>query len=300
MSLVNDKLFDISSIKPQEIDDTIDQLHKEFRGKTILKNTCPACWSEEYNFAFDKYKFHYVECCKCKSLYIQNSIEIEDYNKYVQILEDSVYESEKYQNYLNELSKNNYLNIEFTLLRFLDKKNLLKVGYKGNKAKVFKDALCNFNAEFEIIDESNVIQEKYDLIILDHYLEKSIDLENFITNITKLLNPNGYLYISSRVGSGIDILTLWEDTKLYPLEHQNLLSVDGIKIMLTNNGLILKELNTPGMLDVDNILKSKSLRVPKFLAYLLTFQKENALEDFRVFIQKNLLSSFAIVIAQKG
>lgn len=300
MSLVNDKLFDINSIKPKEIDETIDRLHKDFNGKTTIKNTCPACGSEEYAFAFDKYKFHYVECSKCKSLYIQNSITIEDYKKYAQELEDNIYTSEKYQNYLNELSNNNHFNLELTLSRFLNRNALVNVAYMGNRAKVFQIALGGFNTLFEIINEVSEIQEKYDLIILDHYLEKSVDLNNLLKNITQSLNKNGYLYISSRVGSGIDILTLWEDTKLYPLEHQNLLSIYGIKIMLTDNGFNIKELNTPGTLDVDNILNSDSSNTPKFLKYLSSFDKENALEDFRIFIQKNLLSSFATVIAQKG
>ncbi|MDX9742791.1 MAG: hypothetical protein RBT59_03150 [Arcobacteraceae bacterium] len=300
MSLVNDKLFDINSIKPKEIDETIDKLHKDFNGKTIVKNICPACGSEQYSFAFDKYKFHYVECCKCKSLYVQNSITMEDYKKYAQELEKIIYTSEKYQNYLNELSNNNHFNLELTLSRFLNKNSLVNVAYMGNKAKVFQIALGGFNTVFEIITEASEIQKKYDLIILDHYFEKSVDLSNLMKIITQSLNKNGYLYISSRVGSGIDILTLWEDTKLYPFEHQNLMSIDGIKIMLTDNGFNIKELNTPGTLDVDNILNSESSNIPKFLKYLSSFNKENALEDFRIFIQKNLLSSFATVIAQKG
>lgn len=300
MSLVNDNQFDINSIKPKEIDETIDKFHKEFIGKTGLNGVCPACESEEYTFAFDKYKFHYVECCRCKSLYVQNSIAIEEYHKYTQMLVDDIYTTKNYQNYLNELSTNNPFNLELTLSRFLNKKNLLNVAYMGNKAKVFQTALGCFNTAFTIINEASDMQENYDLIILDHYLEKSADLNTLMKTITSSLNKNAFLYISSRVGSGIDILTLWEDTKLYPLEHQNLLSIDGIKIMLKKYDFSIKELNTPGTLDVNNILNSNSQNIPKFLHYLFAFEKENALEDFRVFIQRNLLSSFATVIAQKG
>ncbi|PLX67346.1 MAG: hypothetical protein C0602_10505 [Denitrovibrio sp.] len=300
MSLVNETVFDVNDIKPKELDETIHRLHKEFSGKTKLRNICPACSSDEYKHAFDKYKFHYVECCNCKSLYIQNTIELDDYIKYSKELEDNIYSGEKYKKYLEELARNKSSNLELTASRFLNKNTKLKVAYMGSKAKVFQVALSNFDTEFDIIDDNCSITGSYDFIIMDHYMEKVLDLKQLMTTVHKSLNSNGYLYISSRVGSGIDILTLWEETKLYPLEHQNLLSVDGIKIMLNTIGFNIKGLNTPGTLDVDNILNSKSSNIPRFLNYLASFDKENALEDFRVFIQKNLLSSFATIIAQKG
>ena len=124
------------------------------------------------------------------------------------------------------------------------------------------------------------------------------DLSSFLNLSNKALKKDGYIYILARVGSGIDILTLWEKSKVYPIEHQNLLSIDGLKILLNNIGFHIKEINTPGTLDVDNILKNKS-EIPKFLEYIRLFNNERALEDFRIFIQKNLLSSFATIIAKK-
>lgn len=297
MSLISEDNFGVNQIKPKEMDKLIDQLHKNFRAKIFLKDVCPACGSQEYTFAFDKYSFHYVECKACKSLYVQNGISKEDYSKYLKILEREIYSSISYKDYLEKLAEVSHFNFDLTLSRILDKDKLISVGYLGNKARLYKNYFESFDVVFDDVKE---FKEKYDFIILDRCMEKSLNLKTFIGEVSRFLNDDGYLYISSRLGSGIDILTLWEDAKLYPLEHQNLLSIDGIRIMLKSNGFIIKELNTPGNLDVDNILGSESRNIPRFLKYLSGFEKEKALEDFRVFIQKSLLSSFAIVIAQKG
>ncbi len=131
-------------------------------------------------------------------------------------------------------------------------------------------------------------------------IEKSNDSDELMEKVYSLLGNDGYLYINIRVGSGIDILTLWEDSNLYPVEHNKLLSIEGIKILLNNSHFILKELHTPGVLDVVNILESKSNNIPRFLKYLKDSNNITAIDEFQIFLQKNLLSSFATVIAQKG
>ncbi|WP_415397876.1 hypothetical protein [Sulfurimonas sp. CS5] len=300
MSLVNENLFDINNIKPKEINDFIHKQHLEYDGLTTLRSTCPACNSSKYIFAFDKYTFHYVQCFDCKSLYVQNSIDTLEFDKYSKNLENKIYATEIYKKYLNELANINYFDLEITFSRLLGKEKSTKVGYIGNKDEVFKKVLKKFNIKIEKFDFLTKSDNcKFDLIIIDHSLEKAIDLNELISNVYDCLNNDGFIYVLSRVGSGIDILTLWEDSKVYPIEHQNLLSVDGMKHLLLKNGFNIKELNTPGTLDVDNILNSNSKNIPKFLEYLKSFEKENALDDFRVFLQKNLLSSFATLIAQK-
>lgn len=298
MSLVNDKLFDINSIKPKQIDEFIHNEHLNIKSASELKNSCPACLSNEYKFAFDKYNFHYVQCKKCMSLYVQNRVSKENLEIYNQSLETNIYSSKQYSEYLQQLLEANNFDIELMYTRIFGNKQNIKIGYLGSKKLVFEKSLAKFDIEIESFKITTNKDSFYDFIILDHALEKMDDLFNFLNLSNKALKKDGYIYILARVGSGIDILTLWEKSKVYPLEHQNLLSIDGLKILLNNIGFHIKEINTPGTLDVDNILKNKS-EIPKFLEYIRLFNNDRALEDFRIFIQKNLLSSFATIIAKK-
>lgn len=299
MSLVNDKLFDINSIKPKEIDEFIHNQHLGIKSTNALKNTCPACLGSEYKFAFDKYDFHYVQCKKCMSLYVQNMASKEDLEKYNQSLEENIYTSKRYIDYLRQLVELNAFDIELMFARIFSSKQNINIAYLGAKKLVFEKALEKFDITIENFIKISEKEASYDFIIVDHSLEKIDNVIGFLDTVYKALKKDGYVYILSRVGSGIDILTLWQESKVYPLEHQNLLSIDGLKILLNDVGFSIKEINTPGTLDVDNILKSNKSEIPKFLEYIKLLKNESALDDFRIFIQKNLLSSFATIIAKK-
>ncbi len=300
MSLVNEKLFDANSIKPKKINDFIEQYHIDYDGERYIRDRCPACGNKGYSFAFDKYSFHYVRCDDCMSLYVQNVIDDKEFDKYSQSIIDKIYNTPEYQTYLETLESETSFELEILFSRFLGNKTSSNIGYMGTKEIVYKNSLKKFNTDIDIFDfEQGVSKYKFDFIIVDHILEKSTNIEILIKNIYDSLSKDGTLYILSRVGSGIDILTLWEDSKVFPIEHKNLLSIDGIKKVLINKSFAIKELNTPGILDVDNILKSGSQNIPQFLTYLDKFDQKASMEEFKIFLQKNLLSSFATIVAKK-
>lgn len=297
MSLI--KEYNTYNDRPILVDKLIHKFHNEYEdAKRDMQVSCPLCQSSKYSFAFDKYSFHYLQCNDCMSLYIQNILQKDEISKYEHSLEQEVYGTEEYKNYLEFLSNKISFDLELTFSRLFAKKQGLNVAYYGNKGMVYKTGLKKFNIKsFDCLGASK--KSHYDLIIVDHYIEKSQDLNSFIKEMKSLLADDGFLYITIRVGSGIDILTLWEDSKIYPIEHNVLCSVDGIKSLLNNNYFNIKELNTPGVLDVNNILKTESRNIPRFLTYLKGSDNSNLIDEFQIFIQKNLLSSFAIVIATK-
>ncbi len=301
MSLINEKEYDIYDFKPVAIDKLIAKKHDEYEdSRRILQNKCPSCKSENYVFAFDKYSFHYIQCKECASLYVQNLLFKDDIHSYEKYLQKKLYGTEEYEKYLDVLSEKFSSELDFTFSRLFSKKQMIKVAYIGNKSKIYKGIFNDFHVDFiEYKTVDNFVDKYFDLVIVDHFIEKNNELDIFMQKINSSLKNNAYVYITMRVGSGIDLLTLWEDSKVYPLEHMNLLSLEGIKILLGRNNFAIKELNTPGVLDIENILKTKSDNIPRFLSYLNNSKKQIVIEEFQAFIQKNLLSSFATIIAQK-
>lgn len=301
MSLTNENNSDIFNFKPKEIDDIVDKLHKEQENKVMeIRAICPTCRSKNYVFAFDKYNFHYVQCQECMSLYIQNPLNDDDTKKYNDKLDKELYSNEKYNNYLNNIINTKSFDISLMFSRLFNKNKNINIAYLGNKQILYEKSLESFNINLVSLDLENIDEEtKYDLIIVDNMIEKLANLDSFMNKINSILDKDGFMYITMRTGSGIDILTLWEDSKLYPIEHSNLLSIEGIKILLKNSKFSIKEINTPGVLDIDNILQTKSKNVPRFLEYLNKLNDVRAMEELQSFLQKNMLSSFATIIAQK-
>lgn len=297
MSLI--KEHNIYNDKPTDVDELIHKLHQEYAdAKRNIQTFCPSCKSEKYKFAFDKYSFHYVQCSECLSLYVQNMLSKDEVSKYENILEKKLFSTKNHQDYIELLSNKISFELELTFSRLFTKKEELNIAYFGNKGMVYKNGLKNFNINnFDMLQVTE--KNNYNLVIIDHFIEKSNDLNAFIENIESLLTEDAFLYLTMRVGSGIDILTLWEDSKVYPIEHNVLCSIDGIKSLLKNNNFSIKELNTPGVMDINNILKTDSENIPRFLNYLKNSNNSNLIDEFQTFIQKNLLSSFAIVIATK-
>jgi len=301
MSLINEKNYDLYDYKPSEIDEIISIKHQEYENSIkIIQSKCPACKSSKYNFAFDKYSFHYVQCQECMSMYIQNRLEENEVKEYEEYLKKELYNTLQYNKYLNLLSEKISFEMELTFSRLFNKKQFLNIAYLGNKNKVYENVFKEFSTDFNVVESIKQLKnQKYDLIILDHFIERSNNVEMIMYDINNKLKDNGIVYLAMRVGSGIDILTLWDDSKVYPLEHNNLFSINGIKILLEKNNFNIKELNTPGVLDIDNILKTQSKHIPKFLMYLNSLNNKKVLEEFQAFIQKNLLSSFTTIIAER-
>jgi hypothetical protein len=302
MSLVNEKESDINNYKPKELDKVISEAHEHFtKRKKLFRHSCPACHSEEYDFAFNKFGFHYVQCKECMSLYVQNGLDYSEKSDYEAHLRSVLYSTQFYIDYVKNLAEKNSFELELTFSRLLNKNHFLEVGYVGTKKELFFKALQTFNINITDLKSNQIEnQKKYDLIILDHDIEKPIDLTEYLQNMKDLLSENGLLFATMRVGSGIDILTLWNESKLFPIEHNNLLSIDGLKIAFEKCSLHIKEINTPGILDVENIITTNSDNIPKFLHYLIKTEKRRSIEEFQSFIQKNLLSSYCTIIATKA
>jgi hypothetical protein len=111
------------------------------------------------------------------------------------------------------------------------------------------------------------------------------------------------LRIGTRSASGFEIQLLWEEARVYPLEHINLVSVEGIRHLVEKAGFIIEELSTPGQLDLQIIERQLQSRQEfslwRFLSYILQHRGENTKNSFQKFLQENLLSSHLQILCKK-
>jgi hypothetical protein len=261
------------------------------------RNKCPACEFPEYAYAFEKNGFHYAQCKKCSSLYVKNPISRDHLRRYREKISD-LYKEDEVKEILKKLYDKKKFDLEITLNRTFPEPKGVRVGFVDLKYPGFLDELREKIPGFEFEELKLGNNNKYHLIVMDNILEHLYDPVEYLNALNDSMVENGYLYVTSRLGSGIDILMLWENSNLIPTEHLNLFSKEGIDYLF-NKIFDLKYISTPGVLDIKMMLESKNIDLPPFLAYLKKHRGDEIIEDFQYFVQKNLLSSYMILLAQK-
>ena len=251
-------------------------------------------------------------CESCASIFVPVSKEVvEGYSK-LQEMKD-FRNSEEYQNQASESRDVAWDDVvswaEYRTYRYLGKNSGLEVLDYGNKYKGFVNKILNSKliSNYELRDSVLDIKlegkvRNADVLIYMNQLQHEMNPIKIIEEIGKDLKNEGILLMSTRLGSGFDILTLKGGINdIFPYEHITLPSKKGLEIILDRAGYELLEITTPGTRDMNVVLNNRE-RIEDsnfFIKYLLDVADERTLQDFQQFLQKSCLSSFAQVVARK-
>ncbi|MCK4835447.1 MAG: methyltransferase domain-containing protein [Candidatus Aminicenantes bacterium] len=299
MKITEELSFDEARIYNLELKEKIKKVALDFiESEKTEREACLACQYPEYSYAFEIQGFHYVQCKRCSSLYLKNPITDQKYRDYRSRI-FKLYRDKKIKEKLKILYQKKTFNLEINLNRLFDKNDSIGIGFSGLKYTDFMKELQKIFPRFLFSEVNFKERTKYDFIMLDNLIESLIQPKQYLKQIYSCLKPGGYLYMTSRLGSGIDILLLWENSKLIPTEHLNLFSTEGI-LFLIKGQFETVDLSTPGILDVRLLLESDNKNLPPFLKYLKKHRGEEIIEDFQFFLQKNLLSSYLVLLAKKS
>ena len=149
----------------------------------------------------------------------------------------------------------------------------------------------------------SVLPAEGSLVTAFDVLEHTLDPTDLLRAAHGALRDGGLMALTGRSGSGFDIQVTWSDAKILPIEHLNLISVEGIGALLARAGFRVVELSTPGQLDVQLIGKTldenPEAQIPRFVRYLFTHRDDRTRERLQRFLQENLLSSHLRVVGVK-
>jgi hypothetical protein len=290
--------FDNVLLITDELRKKIREISLEFVNKVQdSRNACVACGYSEYSYGFEKSGFHYVQCQRCSTLYIKNPLSKDQLERYRGKVKE-IYKEDRVKEIFKNWFSKKIFDLEITINRLFSDTKGVKIGFLDIKyAGIINDLKEKFpGSEVREIDLKE--DHKYHLIIMDNLLERLVNPKEYLKTINPFLEKEGYLYVTSRLGSGIDILMLWENSNLIPTEHLNLLTKEGVDYLFSEL-FHLKYISTPGVLDLKVMLASENPDLPPFLSYLKKHRGDEIIEDFQYFLQKNLLSSYMIMLAQK-
>jgi hypothetical protein len=287
--------------------------------------TCPACGSEKVTPAFDKWRFHYAECQQCASLFIGNRPNLNQLSWYLNESPAALYrQSTSYlqtmQTNYKRLSAYRASWIDSIAIRIPKRKTTAILDLETRSADFL--ALFGQQSQWEVLsvaprfapesDEQSqaynslddVNDESVSIFTAFDILEHQYSPHKFFESIRKKLQSGGFFLMTTRVGSGFDIQTLGKHCPtIVPIEHLNLLSVEGIKFLLREHNFSIFEISTPGQLDVETVAatyqQKPGLQLPKSVKYFFDNRDDLAKQNLQYFLQANLLSSHLRLVAQK-
>lgn len=291
----------------------------------LVTTVCPACGHSHARPAFSKQGFLYNECTECASVYVSPRPSEATLEKYYAESRASRFRVEHFSKDTAKARRFHLLRENaYWMARIADEAGTPKArGYadvRTHAPQIFDEvhALNFFDALYSI--EPVVPAEgqceapvrtisMHDAPLLGaisafEKIEHRFNPHMFLEEACRRLAPGGLLFFTTRSISGFDMQVLWDKAPyIFVPEHLNLLSIEGIKLLIERLGMELLEISTPGQLDLEFVVRTAeqdpSIQLPRFVEYLIEQRDALAHADFQEFLQKHRLSSHVRVAARK-
>ena len=293
----------------------------------FIKIDCPACGNPEPENRFDKMGFSYVQCGQCETLFVNPRPAYHDLMKiYVdspstkfwvndfflptaEVRREKIFKprAQFITNRFSEIKYKRMADIGAGFGLFLEEmkalwptSDIVAVEPSIDMAKICRDkGLPVLETTLENVDP----MERFDLMTAFELFEHLHDPLPFIEKVYNLLNPGGYLFITTLNALGFDIQILWERAKsVFPPQHLNFFNPHSMATLLIRKGFEIVEIATPGQLDwdiVEGVYNHEGLNPGRFFKTVSRYASEEAKRDLQQWIRENHFSSHMRVIARK-
>lgn len=302
-------------IRPLELfDEYLEMMSTEaaaaFADTDLLVDVpCPACDEPDSELGFRKGGFAYHVCGRCESLYASprpTSAALDEFRATSKALafwtDRSLPETAEARRGVSEQRA-----------RWLA---ALADEYLPNAATVADVApgAGAFLAEVERLgrfERTSGVEWRPDLDAGDHaadaiaafdFLQQLHDPGALLRWAREVLPPGGLVLLTTSTISGFDLRVLWDRSRnIYFPQQINILSIEGIELLVTELGFEILELSTPGQLDVSSVAAAidEGAPVDRFVSYMLARRSERSHRQFQELLQQHLLSSHVRLALRK-
>lgn len=292
---------------------------------------CPACGSNDFHPAFDKYGLRFVECDACGTVFINPRPTPEILEKYYTNSKNYWY----WNNFIFPASESVrrekiFLPRVERILGICQKYRintgtLLEVGAgygtfceELKKTGMFRKIIaveptpglaetCRKKGLDVIelpVEKVRMDKDSVDVVVSFEVIEHLFNPGEFIRSCGSILFPGGLIVLSCPNVKGFDMMVLREISESFDAEHLNYFTPESLSGLLTACGFEVLETSTPGKLDADMVRKKIlngefDISGRPFLKRLLLTDWEKTGSAFQKFLADNGLSSHLWIVGRK-
>jgi hypothetical protein len=298
-------------------------------GQVLKEVACPGCHSEEKSPAFTKFGLDYVECLRCHTLYISPRPDDAALNRFYSQSSARLFWHDELLKATRKKRQEKIVKPRFEWIEESTGEHLPKAehfvdintdqyGYieeLSHTALFKRKTLINPFVKLEIPVETGIesvntswweaqLSSQADVVSIFEVADRTSDVDALFGKINQLLKKDGLCFLTAILSSGFDLLVLWDKAEnLYPPDRLNVFSVEGLKTLAARHGFEILEFSTPGILDVELVVREVQqdgkIKLPRFFRYLLEARDEETKLLFQEFLQAALLSSYGRVLLKK-
>jgi len=333
-----DKVLEIDQMRPVDEHQKACELRErcgisfyQMYHKYFIETPCPACGSNEWDFAFTKYGFKHNKCSKCKTLFCSPRPTEKLLLEYYANFEAPKYWSElllKTDTTRKLLQHRPRVEKIVALLKEKFAKRKITAVDLGAGTGAFALALRDSGFFKKVIAADfseacvqacvkqgleayhgtvdDITEDSIGLLTMNDLIEHLSEPLLFLKKCCSIMAPKGMIAIATPNGEGFDFQIMKEKTvNITPPEHLNYFNPYSIKELMKNAGFHVTKAETPGILDTQIVMREVEKgnvvleKDNKFLQYLLYQTSADVVSAFQKFLQENLLSSHMSVLAEK-
>lgn len=292
---------------------------------------CPACQSDDYEDAFEKYTLTYRACRTCDTLYISprptpdilgkfyaNSVNYEYWATHIFPASEAARtekifrpRAERVKDLCAKYNMTPETMVEIgagfgTFGQEIKKLNLVDrfVAVEPSTSLAQKCRDRGLETLAMPIEETNFDPESVDVICSFEVIEHLFDPAAIFETCHRILKPGGLVIVTNPSGHGFDVIAAPEHSTTVDVEHLNYFNPGSMQVMLEKKGFEVVEVMTPGVLDAELVHKmftggQMTRENNPFLYQILVEKWDEVKEDFQNFLVKHNLSSHMWTIARK-
>jgi len=321
-----------TDIRPKEIFDEYLRLAKidtetYFKNALREKINCPAC-DANGRHSFSKHNFDYFHCDNCYTLYVNPRPVSEAFSDYYTNSPSTEFWATTFYKETEDARREKIWKPKAKIILDTLKKqkveNCQLVDIGGGYGIFAEEIEKIYNQPVTIIEPGPQLADvcrKKGFQVIDKFLEDvsvnelpngqkcfvSFELfehlhspKMFLNQLYNLMNPNDLFIFTTLSSTGLDILTLWENSpSVSPPHHLNFLNPKSISLILQKTGLRNIKITTPGELDIDILSNNINNVDDRFWNTFIRSASEKEKIDLQNYLAINGFSSHMMIVCQK-
>lgn len=286
---------------------------------------CPACGTRGV-YSFSKHGFSYEECPVCQTLFVSPRPPAQDFFRYYQESDSAKFFATTFYRETSEVRREKLWRPKALMVNEM----LQKYGARQYALLDIGGGYGIFAEEYERLTNKKVtviepgpelaqICRQKGLTVIEAFLENVTaeqlpagpkvfvsfelfehlhDARVFLQHLHALMRPGDVFLFTTLSGMGVDIQTLWDESKSVSLQHLNFFNPKSVRLLIEGIGFRVLDVSTPGKLDIDILYNNQAQIKDRFWRNFVAHASQEQRQEWQDFIAGQGFSSHMFVVCE--